>query len=339
MTDQTPQAAPPGHNSETVVLGGQRYRIKGMVGMGSPCREITLHVEPMPADPTTTVNPELAAALQRELATLSWKEGVPEAFDLEVVASRLVGVVGPMVERWQKQYFEVANTSLKRMDAANQAARERDAARRELAEYKASILRTLRLECAEEEVDDNDWPDDLHAADVIEKHLVRGWQESLREKERDLAEARDYGRTRDELARCKELLIWREPAEESSDLYPGLVVQDDRVGGSITLGKSRLPIWCFGVEFPGWEDHRQHGKPGSPHYGVSEEDLARFIYFLLEQRGEFGRLLLELAAAERREWEREDDVGLLWWKTEGSRRRVLEQLQRCVAVLEENVDD
>jgi hypothetical protein len=39
--------------------------------------------------------------------------------------------------------------------------------------------------------------------------------------------------------------VWREPSEESVDLYPGLVVHDGRVSGSITTGRSRLPLWAF----------------------------------------------------------------------------------------------
>lgn len=39
------------------------------------------------------------------------------------------------------------------------------------------VHRTLRLECAE--VDANDWPDDLHPGDVIEKHLVRAYRAML----------------------------------------------------------------------------------------------------------------------------------------------------------------
>jgi hypothetical protein len=37
--------------------------------------------------------------------------------------------------------------------------------------YLSNIRQTLRLECAE--YDDNDWPDNLHLSDVIEKHLAR----------------------------------------------------------------------------------------------------------------------------------------------------------------------
>jgi hypothetical protein len=43
----------------------------------------------------------------------------------------------------------------------------------------ADVLRALRLACAE--VGDNDWPDDLHPADVIEKHLLRPVLARLRE--------------------------------------------------------------------------------------------------------------------------------------------------------------
>ena len=39
------------------------------------------------------------------------------------------------------------------------------------ASYEEEIRATLRRVC--EDYGDNDWPDDLHLVDVIEKHLVR----------------------------------------------------------------------------------------------------------------------------------------------------------------------
>lgn len=62
---------------------------------------------------------------------------------------------------------------------------ERDAAREENGRLKLiqdAVLLVLRTECRE--LDANDWPVDLHPADVIEKYLVRGWRdenERLRE--------------------------------------------------------------------------------------------------------------------------------------------------------------
>lgn len=116
--------------------------------------------------------------------------------------------------------------------------------------------------------------------------------------------------------------IWRDPAEETLDLYPGLVVCDNRVTGSITLGKSRLPLWCFAyVDWPEWDAYATDGDGnGGPHYGVTKEALRAFVYNLFEMRGEFARLLLILADGERRDqgriaskawWEKRTNAGAL----------------------------
>lgn len=151
---------------------------------------------------------------------------------------------------------------------------------------------------------------------------------------------------------------WREPAEESIDLYPGLVVCDNRVTGSITTGRSRLPLWAFaGVAIEhGWAEVESGWSPSE--YGWDAEKLGEFIYFLLENRGELARLLCLMANAERVEYERSeealaphgpvvrvkvfdtdpDDAVELpppWWAVPELRTPVLEQLKRCVAVLED----
>lgn len=142
-------------------------------------------------------------------------------------------------------------------------------------------------------------------------------------------------------------LPWREPAEESIDLYPGLVVSDDRVTGSITIGPSRLPLWAIiHTAINGdWEDVERGWAP-TEHYGYKGEDLCRFLHDLLDQRGEFGRLLLLLANAERVEEERFDALCDAtpdgetvpwrpgWWGQPDLSGPVLEQLKRCVEVLE-----
>lgn len=128
--------------------------------------------------------------------------------------------------------------------------------------------------------------------------------------------------------------VWREPAEESSDLYPGLVVHDDRHSGSITLGATRLPASAVVGEAirSGWESVRRGYAPVE----FTEEQFIEFLYLLLEPRGEFARLILTLADVERDDYERgerhDDDVP--WWKHPPSRDRVLAQLRCCVAVLE-----
>jgi hypothetical protein len=123
---------------------------------------------------------------------------------------------------------------------------------------------------------------------------------------------------------------WRQPAAESVGLYPGFAVTDNVVAGSITLGRSRLPVWCFLVDFPEWDAYG-NDEPGAPHYGVSKEHLAGFVIDLFELRGEFARLLLVMADAERC-----DRTGRRrpWWETKRHRRRVRAQLRRCVAVLD-----
>lgn len=140
---------------------------------------------------------------------------------------------------------------------------------------------------------------------------------------------------------------WREPDEESLDLYPGLVVHDGRVSGSITFGPTRLPLWAPVLRF---EDALED-------YGADPAEVQAaecFLHDLLEMRGEFGRLLLVLADAERRDSEREDEAlepygpvvditpgrpGAVelpppWWHDADLRAPVIDQLRRCLAALE-----
>lgn len=48
--------------------------------------------------------------------------------------------------------------------------------------YQSEIIAALRAAC--DEFGDNDWPDDLHVADVIEKHLLRHVRASTEELNR-----------------------------------------------------------------------------------------------------------------------------------------------------------
>lgn len=91
---------------------------------------------------------------------------------------------------------------------------------------------------------------------------------------------------------------WRDPDEETED-YPGLVVHDGRVSGSITVGHTRLPIWAFiyTAITEGWDEAERGWTPSD--YGMKESDLAVFLHDLLNLRGDFGRLLLAMANAER----------------------------------------
>lgn len=123
---------------------------------------------------------------------------------------------------------------------------------------------------------------------------------------------------------------WRQPGVESDDLYPGLSVHDSRVTGSIVVDHSRLPLWAFvwNAVNEGWEEVERGYSP-TEHYGYTANDLGRFLYNLLEQRGEFGRLLLVLADAEAH-----DRGDRPWWETKRHRRRVADQLRLCLAKLE-----
>lgn len=129
--------------------------------------------------------------------------------------------------------------------------------------------------------------------------------------------------------------IWRDPPEESKNLFPHLVVHDDRVTGSITAGASRLPLWCFVgfMALEGWGGEVAAYDPDQ--YGWTKERMAEFLGSLLDQRGEFARLLLVLADVERRDrnrMERGDDRP--WHQVAGQRGRVVRQLRRCLEVLE-----
>ncbi len=130
--------------------------------------------------------------------------------------------------------------------------------------------------------------------------------------------------------------VWREPAEETIGLYPGLVMHDGRVNGSITVGRSRLPLWaiCATAISGSWQEVEEDW-PTVKDYGFGEEDFVEFIYCLMEMRGEFGRLLLVLADAERR-WRAHDHLrdDRAWWEMPTVRTRILKQLRRCVASLE-----
>lgn len=129
---------------------------------------------------------------------------------------------------------------------------------------------------------------------------------------------------------------WRVPDEESVDLYPGLTVHDGRVSGSITVGQSRLPLWAFSgwMLENGWDEVIK-GWPyiEGPGYEWTAEKMSEFIHYLTEMRGEFGRLLLVLADAERLE-EKRNSFGKAWWQTKKHRKRVRAQLVRCIEALD-----
>ena len=124
---------------------------------------------------------------------------------------------------------------------------------------------------------------------------------------------------------------WREPREETVGLYPGLVVNDGCQTGSITIGRSRLPLWAIIPDYceGGWDAVLDYEPPGD----FTNEDLKHFLVDLLNLRGEFGRLLLVLADAERLEAKRGDLTS--WWETKRHRERVADQLRRCLRVVDD----
>lgn len=130
--------------------------------------------------------------------------------------------------------------------------------------------------------------------------------------------------------------VWRTPSAETED-YPKLSVHDGRVSGSINVDHSRLPLWTligYAIR-EDWATVERNWPQITEDYGFTQDDLARFVYFLLEQRGEFGRLVCVLADVERRDDEagrRGDDRP--WWQRPASKRRVVKQLRICLAALE-----
>lgn len=121
---------------------------------------------------------------------------------------------------------------------------------------------------------------------------------------------------------------WNNPGEHDK-LYPGLSVNDHRVNGSINVGNTRLSLWAFlpGVVRQGWEF--AVGSYSADEYGWNADACAAFVGNLLEQRGDFARLLLVLADVERRERK------VAWWDKKADRKRVAEALRRCLAVVED----
>jgi hypothetical protein len=153
------------------------------------------------------------------------------------------------------------------------------------------------------------------------------------------------------------LMVWREPNAETED-YPGLVVHDGRVSGSITTGRSRLPLWAFvyTAVVDGWDEVERGWDPSE--FGWTAESLAMFLSDVLEVRGEFARLICILADVERNDGLREEAAfagkgGVVqvklrdddppdavempppWWAQPEDRDRVRAQLQRCLDVLGE----
>ena len=115
--------------------------------------------------------------------------------------------------------------------------------------------------------------------------------------------------------------VWRTKGIQTKG-FPKLMVDDNVVTGSINVRNTRLPLWAIihTAICEGWDSVERGWEPEN-HYGYTKEDFAHFLYLLLEQRGEFGRLLLLLANVGRLEY---------WRGNTNARRRVMRQLQNCI---------
>ena len=121
--------------------------------------------------------------------------------------------------------------------------------------------------------------------------------------------------------------VWRRKAAQT-DGFPKLMVHDNFMTGSINVRVTRLPLWAMitTAVTEGWEAVESGWSP-EEHYGYTKQDLAHFLYCLLEQRGEFGRLLLLLANVESK--------NEIWFENENARKRVIKQLQNCLDALKQ----
>lgn len=151
---------------------------------------------------------------------------------------------------------------------------------------------------------------------------------------------------------------WRSPAVETVGLYPDLVVCDNRVAGAITIGQSRLPVSAIlsTAISHDWAEVEAGWSP-TEHYGFTESDLRAFLHDVLELRGDFARLILAFANAERVDEDRSDaamkaeitneggdEFGIYdvtnwqgpkaWWEDAELAAPVLDLLRRCVTILE-----
>lgn len=116
--------------------------------------------------------------------------------------------------------------------------------------------------------------------------------------------------------------------EESADIYPGLCVHDDRVTGAVTIGCTRwsLEAIIHTLVTEGWQSVVETYGP----IEWSPEEAGSFLSDLFQARGEFARLLLEIAAAEHHA--REPNHGP-WWCQPELRERMRAQLERCLESL------
>ena len=135
--------------------------------------------------------------------------------------------------------------------------------------------------------------------------------------------------------------------DKVTEEYPGFVVHDGRVTGSITLGHSRLPLWCLiNIMIDAGYSAAAEDYPILSTCATAAE-IGSFLYNLLEHRREFARLLCVLADVERQEREPANasmaipiDPGNLpsalqpWYKDPKNRERVRAVLHRCLNELD-----
>lgn len=95
---------------------------------------------------------------------------------------------------------------------------------------RVAAVAMLRLECAE--YGDNDWPDTLHLADIIEKHLARSAYDALR-RERESVEqlVNDEG----VLAKVMRRLLEDTDQNAFVDVNPEDYPQSGTIDGNMTL--------------------------------------------------------------------------------------------------------
>lgn len=127
-----------------------------------------------------------------------------------------------------------------------------------------------------------------------------------------------------------------DPQFKVTEDYPGFVVHDDRVTGSVTLGPTRMPLWApISTMVEAGYHSAVESWPSLPKYG-SAEAIGSFLQDLFQQRKEFGRLLCVLADVERREREarNENDSLQPWYANNENVERVRTALQNCLQHLE-----
>jgi hypothetical protein len=104
------------------------------------------------------------------------------------------------------------------------------------------------------------------------------------------------------LSQVKELIEF-DPEFTVTEDYPGFVIHNGRVTGSITLGHSRMPLWApISTMIHAGYQAAVESWPSLPKEG-SAKAIGLFLQDLFQQRQEFGRLLCVLADVERRERE------------------------------------